>query len=419
MTGLLGSLVLLTFQLSGTGWSILASGYGVRWGLRELGFVLLLGAAIRGSSRIATTGLLLGAALVGSGTALLGHSGATSQLSVTRILADTLHLIAASTWAGALVIGLLIAASGFRHSRKMLPEAITVLRSFGLPAAICISVVISTGLYLTSSVIGSVDAALATFYGRTLLLKAGLVAIIGLLGVINHRRVRGRGPGLRRGTVLAEAVLAVAVLGLSATITSGQPALEPQLVRDPGAVAVPLQDARVADLQQTLAVRPNAPGRNLVIVEVFDTRRPAPAPVRALTVSLVDADGSTLPPVAAQRLADGRWSAPVVLSGSGSVRFAVTVQRAGLPEATHSYQWVVAGDPATTRTELLSTKPIRNQLLVLWLAISVLIGAGWWFVALSRIGSRSEPVPGSVVVSQPGQPAEPDAVVRKTRSLSR
>ncbi|MET7278954.1 copper resistance protein CopC [Kribbella sp. NPDC005582] len=415
--GLLGSLALLGFQLRGATTGLLAGGYGVRWGLRELGFVLLLTGAIVRRSRIRTAGLVLGAASVGLGTALMGHAAATAQLSVTRVVADALHLVAAATWAGALSIGMLIAVSAVRGSRAQLPAAIAVLRSFGRPAAICISVVISTGLYLTSGVIGSVDAALATFYGRTLLLKIGLVAVIGALGVINHRRVRGPGTAFRRGTIPVEAVLAIGVLGLSATITSGQPALEPQLIRDPKAVAVPLQDARVADLQQTLAVRPNAPGRNLVMVEVFDSRRPAPAPVGTVTVGLVDTDGSTLPPVTAQRLADGRWSAPVVLSGSGSARFVVTVRRAGLPEQAHTYDWVVAGAPAVTWTEIVSTKPVRNELLVLWLAVTVLIVAGWWVVARPRTGSAAVVVPR--LVTEPGAGQNIAHEARRPESLSR
>jgi copper transport protein len=399
--GLLGSLLLLGFQLQGgASASLLAGQYGVRWGLREAGFTLLLVTSVLSASRVRTVTLILGAGLVGSGTALLGHSGAASPLSYTRVVADTLHLLAASTWAGALVIvvgGVLAAA----RRRAKLPEAMTVLRAFGLPAALCISVVISTGVYLSSGVIGSVDAALATWYGRTVLLKVGVVGVIGALGVLNHRRLR-RTVSMRYGTVVVEGALAVAVLGLSGLITSGQPALEPQLVRDPAAVAVPLQDARVADLQQTVAVRPNNPGRNLVMVEVFDTRRPAPAPVRAVTIGLVDADGTSQPPVAAQRLSDGRWSAPVVLAGSGSAHIVVAVQRAGLPSAEHTYRWVVAGDPAAAGTEIVSTRPIRNWLLVLWLVVTILIGAGWWIFAVSRISLGSEVTGELAIAAGPG-----------------
>ncbi|TDU83309.1 copper transport protein [Kribbella voronezhensis] len=413
--GLLGSLLLLEFQLrGGASTSLLAGQYGVRWGLREAGFGLLLAASVLGVSRIRTSALVLGAVLVGCGAALLGHSGASSPPSYTRVVADTLHLLAASAWAGALVIVLVYVTAATRHRHK-LPAAMTVLRAFGLPAALCISVVISTGIYLSSGVIGSVDAALATWYGRTLLLKVGVVAVIGVLGVVNHRRLR-RTASLRRGTILAEAALAVAVLGLSGLITSGQPALEPQLVRDPAAVAVPLQDARVADLQQTLAVRPNAPGRNLVMVEVFDTRRPAPAPVRTVTIGLVDADGTTQPPVAAQRLPDGRWSAPVVLAGSGSAHVVVSVQRTGLPAAVHTYRWVVSGDPATARTELVSTRPLRNWLLLLWLAVTIVIGAGWWIFGVSRIGAGSETA--RELVEAPGG-AEDEAVLQRAGTVSR
>jgi copper transport protein len=300
---------------------------------------------------------------------------------VTRVLADALHLVSAATWAGALLFLVLLV---FDRDRR--PAAVAVLRSFGLPAAACISVVIVTGLYLTSGVIGSVDAALVTFYGRALLLKIGLVAVVGILGLLNHFRLRRvTGPLLSRRILIGEAALAVLVLGLAAAITSGQPALEPQLVRDPAARVVPIQDARVADLQQALAVRPNRPGQNLVLVDVFDTRRPAPAPIHRVTVNLIDADGTDSGPLVAAQLADGRWSAPVALNGSGLSRITVTVQRQGLPDAVHAYRWAVGGAPTADRSALVSTSPIRKELLMSWFVVLFLVTAGWWVAMVARL----------------------------------
>ncbi|MDX6238043.1 MAG: copper transport protein [Kribbellaceae bacterium] len=407
--GLVGAAVLLIYQIGGGGFAQLLGGsYGVRWGLRELGFLLLLVAALLRPSRVRATGIVVGAGLVGVGSALLGHSGAGQTLSLTRVAADALHVVSAGTWAGALFFGLLFVVPAARGTRERLPDALAVMRAFGLPAAAFISAVIVTGVYLTSSVVGSVDAALVTFYGRTLLLKVAVVAVIGVLGLLNHARVRRTtGRAWRSRTVVVEAALALLVLGLSAVITSGQPALEPQLVQDPQAKVVPIQDSRVADLQQAFAVRPNLPGQNLVLVDVFDTRRPAPAPIRGVTVGVLDADGTSSAAVAAQRLADGRWSAPVVLNSSGAARIVVTVHRPGLSDATHTYRWAVAGGPAATRSTLVSTKPIKNQLLVLWLAVTSLTGAGWWVAGLSR-RSRGRMLGGRTRTSARGVPAHRD-----------
>jgi copper transport protein len=397
--GAVGALLLLAYQTSWAGSTdLLSTSYGVRWGLREAGFVLLLGAALGRRHRWRRPVLVLGAALVAVGSALTGHSGAGHGLLSTRVVADAVHVTAAATWSGAVLFGLWFAWS----ARARGPELLAVLRSFGLPAAACVSLIIASGIYLTSGVVGSVDAALVTFYGRALLLKVGVFAVIGVLGLVNHFRLRrAAGPSVRYATLVAEVALAVVVLGLAAVITSGQPAVEPQLVSDPAAEVVPLQDSRVADLQQTLAVRPNLPGRNLVMVDVFDTRRPAPAPVQQVSVAVVDADGTDSPAVRAERLADGRWSAAAVLNSSGSARVEVTVRRPGLQDAVHTYDWAVGGANATARPVLLSTDPIKKELVILWFVVTILLAGAWWVAMLARLRRESRREPGTALEVSP------------------
>ena len=69
----------------------------------------------------------------------------------------------------------------------------SVLRAFGPPAAGCVGVMVVTGVYLSSEVIGSVDAALFTTYGRTLLLKVTLAVVAGSLALVNTLRLHRRG----------------------------------------------------------------------------------------------------------------------------------------------------------------------------------------------------------------------------------
>ena len=137
-----------------------------------------------------------------------------------------------------------------------------VLQRFGPPAAVCVAVLVVTGVYLQQRGGRSVDAAISTFYGRTLLLKVALAAVAGALALVNTVR-------LRRGSLALHAAphrrwprrpAAVGVLALAAVLTSGQPAMEPQLVQSTTRAADGLVDRKVADLQEAVSVRPTGPG---------------------------------------------------------------------------------------------------------------------------------------------------------------
>ena len=231
--------------------------------------------------------LAAGAALACVGTALLGHSGTGRSPHPTRVLASAAHLGAAATWAGCLVVLAVVLAPQLRRDAAARESARAVLQRFGPPAAVCVAVLVVTGVYLSSEVVGSVDAAIGTVYGRTLLLKVALAAVAGALALVNTVRLRRRSRrSTPRRTVLAEAAAAVGVLALAAVLTSGQPAMEPQLVQSTTRATDGLVDRKVADLQEAVSIRPNRPGPNIVLVDVFDTRRPAPSPVRGVVVSL-------------------------------------------------------------------------------------------------------------------------------------
>jgi copper transport protein len=157
-------------------------------------------------------------------------------------------------------------------------------------------------------------------------------------------------------------------------------------------VTVPVLAATVDDLQQALAIGPNRPGRNVVTVSVFDTRRPAPAPIRRVLVSMIGLDGRRTGPLAAERLADGRWSVAGGLTAPGRLGVEVTVLRAGLPDATHLYRWTVGGSRSVTRPATVSTAPIRAQLRLL----AILLGTGLvlgWAVVLIRRRRRGNAIP--------------------------
>ena len=385
--GVLGAVVavvLLGYQVTAGGVGVtrlLWSSYGARWGVREAGLLVLVAASIVGLRTVSVRtvqGLLAaGAVLASVGSALLGHSGAAAGSDVTRVAASAAHLAAATTWSGSVVVLAVTLIARARNGETSGTVTREVLRRFGPPAVVFVAVMVVTGVYLSSDVVGSVDAAISTIYGRTLLLKVALACVAGTLGVVNTLRLRRRSdrPTPRR-TVVAEAVVAVGVLAFAAVLTAGQPAMEPQLVRAAQVATESIVDRPVADLQESVAVRPNQPGTNVVLIDVFNTRRPAPAPIRSVQVAVLAADGAAGPALAAELLANGKWSVNAQLVAPGAATIRVVVHRDGLPDATASYPWTVGGLPDQTRPAVVSTAPIRSVLRLAALVLLVLLILG-------------------------------------------
>ncbi|MDX6257356.1 MAG: copper transport protein [Frankiales bacterium] len=413
IAAVLVSFALLAQQLSASGESLsrlMHSSYGTRWLVREAGLIcLVLASVVR--ARVGSTASWLrwvvaaAAAASAVGFALLGHAGAGVMTSPTRVAADAAHLLAAAVWSGTLLAAAVVVVPRLRPSGGEAVAARAAMRRFLVPAASCVAVMVATGVYLASGVIGSVDALIVTTYGRVLMVKLVLVAGAGILGLANtaalHREgaaLLRRAIGLRRAgrvrtdrprLLVPEAVVAATVLAASALLTSGQPAREPQLVRYAGEQVVPVADAAAADLQETLTLKPNLPGANVLLVGVFDTRRPSPGRVVAVDV-VVGNSGPAASRLSLTPLADGNWSAPASLVEPGAVDLTVTVHRQGLPDARAGYRWVVGGAPDQTRRAIISTAPLATPLR-LAAGGAALLGAGAVLALLMlRRRSRAE-----------------------------
>ena len=204
-------------------------------------------------------------------------------------------------------------------------------------------------------------------------------------------------------TIIAEAASAAVILALAAVLTSSQPALEPQYLRPASAAPAPVLEVAAADLQQTLAVRPDQAGPNLALLEIFNTRRPAPAPITQVTVQLLAPAQPPGAPVAAQQLTDGRWSVPLDLPTSGSTHLRVTVHRAGLPDVTSRFGFAVVGAPvAGQRPILISQTSLKSWftragvLLTSGLLAALAVG-----LAVTARRRRHEPRPSAHQISAP------------------
>jgi copper transport protein len=391
--------VLLLKQAAGAGvGTVLTGRYGEGWLSREGGLVLLaVLAAIRSRQPRAGRGwfALLGAISIGAscaGSAMVGHSASGGA---SYLIADTAHLGAAAAWSGCPLVLLLAARRGRRGTLR------AALLGFARPATLCVGIVVVSGIYLVSGVVGSVDAGIATFYGRVLLIKMGLFAIIALLGWTNYRLLRRPVVLAERRTVLAEVVASVLVLGLAGVLTSSQPAREPQYLRAAPAT-LSAEDTSAADLQQTLSIQPNLPGRNVVVLGVFDTRRPAPGAIVSVQVVITDSAGVPAAPITAQALPDRTWSAPVQLTASGRSTVAVTVLRAGLPPVHSVFEWTVRPNPQSRSAVILSNTPIRSplqKLAIVALCLAATAGLIGWRRRPERFSSSAQPTPVAVAVA--------------------
>ncbi len=120
---------------------------------------------------------------------LAGHASSGSQAGLGLAL-DVLHLGAAAVWLGGLALlatVLVKADTGVDQPRD--PAMVTLkVSSFAFTAVV---VVVATGTVQAIRQVGSFDALVHTAYGRTLLVKIGLVVLLIGVGAMSRRIVHG------------------------------------------------------------------------------------------------------------------------------------------------------------------------------------------------------------------------------------
>jgi len=235
----------------------LANALGTRPGGLTLALLIALVAAgalaaLRSLRVAAVVPLLAAVAFV----AVRGHSGTSGH--GWAVAADSIHLAAVAAWLGALAHLVVIAvragapavtfvAGARRYSRLALP---TVL------------IIVVSGVLTAIPEFRSVGAVVSSGYGRTLLIKAGLIGVALLLAAGARRRAlpanpHPRLPLLRRLTVV-EATTLAGVLVAAAVLVNAAPPRAPSAARastaplGPPPVAEPA--LRLADLAGQLLV---------------------------------------------------------------------------------------------------------------------------------------------------------------------
>ncbi len=271
-----------------------------------------------------------GLALVAAGTlgtivahVVSGHAAASSTAWLA-VGVQAVHVVAMAVWIGGLA-ALLAGAVG----RAGDLAAAAAVRRFSAVAAVSVGALVVTGVLRAIDEVDGWRPLVDATYGRLVLVKGALLAVIAALGAVNrYRHVPAAGrslTGLRRigTTEVAVALLVFAVTGL--LTTSPPPATA--RVTDP-AVVVTASDFGTT-VRARLTVSPGQPGVNRFTVELTDYDTYEPVAAAGISARFVlPADGGVspstldLPPTGAGTFAasgpnltlPGRWRVTLVIN---------------------------------------------------------------------------------------------------------
>ncbi len=191
----------------------------------------------------------LAALLVGvvSTVSVSGHALSTSPM-VFGVALDVVHLLAIGSWIGGLFVVVFVTRRLDDERTLLLTDRFSGIAQWALP------VVIGTGIAQSWLLVKDVTEIFDTQFGRTLVIKVALVFVVIALSGSARRALKQRDARNLRTTVVFEAVVALVVVSLTASLTG----LSPKVVSN----ATPFEQTLVgSEVFVTLAVTPARVGK--------------------------------------------------------------------------------------------------------------------------------------------------------------
>ena len=322
--------IVLTVLVGGLAWRLPSAGRGATWPWWAA--VILTGAIILTFS-------------------LSAHGAAEAQGAALAVALDWLHVAAMVAWLGGLVALAIAIRAARRTPEQALPLAILIPR-FSRLALSCVVVLALTGLYSYLLHIGGLDLLAATTYGRALLIKVGLFALLFLLGALNlgilSPRLRNAGDRLARAfgrSVRTELVVGTLLLLAVGIMTSVAPSKSAWDAHERLGLS---QEAKEGDVDLVLRVAPAQIGDNEWAVDVTD-KRPGAQNAPSKVLLRFDMQGMAMGVLQTETQTSdseryttrgsftsmgGRWNVEVVL------------RRAGFDDVRHTFQLDILRSPA-------------------------------------------------------------------------
>lgn len=297
------------------------------------GSALLLVPLTRGSSGRFERLMLAAFCLLGLGTwAVSGHP-AGSPVPAVSVVVDTVHLAGMAAWLGGLVM-----LVGFLLPRADERELAAILPIWARWAALAVSALLLAGITGALIEIGTPGALFTSSYGRLLLVKVGLVAVVLAVAAYSRALVRRQAtasrPGRLRRTVGVELGVTAAVLALTTVLVQTTPA-RTAVAGPAGGVDLPFSTTATSSLYSLqLDVDPARVGRNEVHLYAYTPDgKPLPV-VEWLASAALPAAGVEAVDVPLLKLTDnhstGQFSAP----RAGDWRLSFTLRVSEIDQAT-------------------------------------------------------------------------------------
>ena len=165
--------------------------------------------------------LVVGVAIAAT-PGLAGH-GSIGSNEPYALIADVVHVSAASVWIGGLVVLLAVVLPTVAFD-----DSTVVVRGFSRNALYAVIAIVATGVFQAWRQIGTVEALKSTDYGKLVVVKVLLVAAVLCIAVASRNAVQQRWApatvGALRRTVTFEAVIAVGVLAVTSVLVNAVPA---------------------------------------------------------------------------------------------------------------------------------------------------------------------------------------------------
>jgi copper transport protein len=215
-------------------------------------------------------------------TPALGGHARTQSPAALLVPADVVHVVGMSAWLGGLAFLLFAVPAATRalepaDRTRLLAAA---LARFSPLALVAVAALALTGVVQALFEVRTLDALTGTAFGRAVLVKAVLLAILIGLGAVNRQRVvpalrrlaaGGAAPGgagrLLRRTLRAEVALLVVVLAVTGALTGYAPPTAESANKGPVSVS-----QRMGPLDLQVTVDPARVGPNAVHLYLFDAK---------------------------------------------------------------------------------------------------------------------------------------------------
>ena len=284
--GLLGTQILVLggdSLLAGFGEVFGAGQWGVLWIARTVALVVVLILADQASSaeaggrrgEVAFGGVALAGVVMAATISLGSHAAALVDVA-PALAADLIHLLAVGAWVGGLPVLLLVVLEARRRQSNgsVASDLTEAAARFSAVATVAVGLIVVTGVYNAWLHVLEPSRLWSTEYGVLLLVKLALVAPLLALGGVNlgwtrprlaaAGAVEARARRSLRTLVVAEIVLAAAVLGVVGFLTEHEPARQVS-----GDVPLAVEGAATSgDTRVRVRVVPGRPGPNTLEVDV-------------------------------------------------------------------------------------------------------------------------------------------------------